>query len=108
MKKLFFAAIAALVMVSVSNVFANNAQANMGTALPEDTTTTGTVATEPATTDTVATEPATTDTVAPEPATTGTTEEKVSTGDSSAETAMHMFSDSTEVKTPSTDSTNVA
>ena len=105
MKKLFFAAIAALVMVSVSNVFANSAQANMGTALPEDTTTTGTVAPEPATTDTVATEPATTDTVAPEPA---TTEDNVSTGDSSAETAMHMFSDSTEVETPSTDSTNVA
>ena len=39
MKKLFFAAIASIVMVSVSNVFANNSKANLGAAIPDDTTT---------------------------------------------------------------------
>lgn len=38
MKKLVFAAIAAMVMVSVSNVFANESQTNIGTTLPADTT----------------------------------------------------------------------
>lgn len=44
MKKLFFAAIAAIVMVSVSNVFANNSMSGLNTALPQDTTTVDTVA----------------------------------------------------------------
>ena len=44
MKKLFFAAIAAVVMVSVSNVFANNSMSGLNNALPQDTTTVDTVA----------------------------------------------------------------
>lgn len=40
MKKLVFAAIAALVMVSVSNVFANNGMTSTTIVAPEDTTTT--------------------------------------------------------------------
>ena len=79
MKKLFFAAFAALVMVSVSNVFANGTQSNINMALPEDTTATDSVAPE--------------DTAVP--------------ADSAAETAMQMFSDTTNVET-TTDSTNVA
>lgn len=44
MKKLFFAAIAAIVMVSVSNVFANASMSGLNNALPQDTTTVDTVA----------------------------------------------------------------
>lgn len=44
MKKLVFAAIAAFVMVSVSNIFAVNSAANVSTAIPADTTTIDTVA----------------------------------------------------------------
>lgn len=44
MKKLFFAAFAAFVMVSVSNVFANASMSGLNTALPQDTTTVDTVA----------------------------------------------------------------
>ena len=40
MKKLVFAAIAALVMVSVSNVFASNKMASVSCAAPADTTAT--------------------------------------------------------------------
>lgn len=40
MKKLVFAAIAALVMVSVSNVFASNKMASVSCAAPVDTTAT--------------------------------------------------------------------
>ena len=46
MKKLFFAAIAAIVMVSVSNVFANASMSGLSTSLPQDTTTVDTVAPE--------------------------------------------------------------
>lgn len=44
MKKLIFAAVAAIVMVSVSNVFANSAKASLGTVSSADTATTDTVA----------------------------------------------------------------
>ena len=44
MKKLVFVAIAAFVMVSVSNIFAVNSAANVSTAIPADTTTIDTVA----------------------------------------------------------------
>ncbi len=89
MKKLFFAAIAAIVMVSVSNVFANNSKADLGIAIPEDTTTV--------------------DSVAP-------VEEPVETpvdttvGDHSEykETAMLMFSDTTNVDSTETDTTTQA
>lgn len=87
MKKLFFAVIAMVAMVSVSNVFANGSQSSLNFATPEDTTTTDTVA------------------PAEEPA---ATEENVAPADSSADTAMQMFSDSTNVETTTTDSTNVA
>lgn len=80
MKKLFFAAIAMVVMVSVSNVFANGSQPNVSGSLPVDTTTT--------------------DTVAPT--------EQAAPADSSAETAMQVFSDTTGVETATTDSSNVA
>lgn len=86
MKKLFFAAFAALVMVSVSNVFANGTQSNINMALPEDTTAT--------------------DSVAPEDNSV-TPEDTAVSADSAAETAMQMFSDTTNVET-TTDSTNVA
>lgn len=79
MKKLFFAAIAMVVMVSVSNVFANGSQPNVSGSLPVDTTT---------------------DTVAPT--------EQATPADSSAETAMQVFSDTTGVETATTDSSNVA
>ena len=83
MKKLVFAAIAAIVMVSASNVFANGATASIATYGPTDTTAVDTVAPEqPA-------EPA-------EPADT-----TVSPNDSTDDTAMLMFSDST-----ATDSTS--
>lgn len=87
MKKLFFAAIAVVAMISVSNVFANGSQSELNIAAPEDTT-------------------VTTDTVAPEkPAAPA---EEVAPADSSADTAMQTFSDSTDVETAVPDSSNVA
>ena len=44
MKKLVFAAIAAFVMVSVSNIFAANSAAKVSNVIPADTTTVDTVA----------------------------------------------------------------
>lgn len=82
MKKLFFAAIAAIVMVSVSNVFANNSMAGLNNALPQDTTTVDTVA------------------PAEQPAETpAQTEDSTVSATSADDTAMIMFSDSTEVDT---------
>lgn len=72
MKKLVFAAIATFVMVSVSNVFANGSKASFNTVAPADTTVTDTVA------------------PAAEPA-----EEQAASTDSTDDTAMLMFSDST-------------
>lgn len=84
MKKLFFAAIAAIVMVSVSNVFANNSMSGLNNALPQDTTTVDTVA--------PAEQPA------DAPVETEAEDSTVSaTG--ADDTAMMMFSDSTEVDT---------
>lgn len=82
MKKLFFAAIAAIVMVSVSNVFANNSMSGLSTSLPQDTTTVDTVA--------PAEQPA------EQPA---QTEDSTVSATSADDTAMMMFSDSTEVDT---------
>lgn len=58
MKKLVFAAIAALVMVSVSNVFANNGMASTAIVAPEDTTTTEATVSAPAEESTTTEEPA--------------------------------------------------
>ena len=44
MRKVFFAAIAAMVMVSVSSVFANSAKSEMSIVMPADTTANDTVA----------------------------------------------------------------
>lgn len=82
MKKLFFAAIAAIVMVSVSNVFANNSMSGLSTSLPQDTTTVDTVA------------PAEQPADAPVE-----TEDSAVSATSADDTAMMMFSDSTEVDT---------
>ena len=92
MKKLFFAAFAAFVMVSVSNVFANNSMSSLSTALPQDTTTVDTVA--------PAEQPA--ETPAETPA---QTEDSTVSAAGSDDTAMMMFSDSTEVDTTKTDVT---
>lgn len=92
MKKLFFAAIAAIVMVSVSNVFANNSMSSLSTALPQDTTTVDTVA--------PAEQPA--ETPAETPA---QTEDSTVSATGADDTAMMMFSDSTEVDTTKTDVT---
>lgn len=88
MKKLFFAAIAAIVMVSVSNVFANASMSGLSTSLPQDTTTVDTVA--PA--DQPAEQPA------DAPVETEAEDSTVS-ATSADDTAMMMFSDSTEVDT---------
>ena len=90
MKKLFFAAIAAVVMVSVSNVFANNSMSGLNNALPQDTTTVDTVA--PA--DQPAEQPAEQPADAPVEA-----EDSAVSATSADDTAMMMFSDSTEVDT---------
>lgn len=90
MKKLFFAAIAAVVMVSVSNVFANNSMSGLSTSLPQDTTTVDTVA--PA--DQPAEQPAEQPADAPVEA-----EDSAVSATSADDTAMMMFSDSTEVDT---------
>ena len=92
MKKLFFAAFAAFVMVSVSNVFANNSMSSLSTALPQDTTTVDTVA--------PAEQPA--ETPAETPA---QTEDSTVSAAGADDTAMMMFSDSTEVDTTKTDVT---
>ena len=96
MKKLFFAAIAAIVMVSVSNVFANNSMSGLNNALPQDTTTVDTVA--PA--EQPAEQPA--ETPAETPA---QTEDSTVSATGADDTAMMMFSDSTEVDTTKTDVT---
>lgn len=88
MKKLFFAAIAAIVMVSVSNVFANNSMSGLNNALPQDTTTVDTVA--------PAVQPA--EQPADAPVETEAEDSAVS-ATSADDTAMMMFSDSTEVDT---------
>ena len=92
MKKLFFAAIAAVVMVSVSNVFANNSMSGLNNALPQDTTTVDTVAPAEQPADQPAEQPA------DAPVETEAEDSAVSaTG--ADDTAMMMFSDSTEVDT---------
>ena len=88
MKKLFFAAIAAIVMVSVSNVFANASMSGLSTSLPQDTTTVDTVA--------PAEQPA--EQPADAPVETEAEDSAVSTTGAD-DTAMMMFSDSTEVDT---------
>ena len=90
MKKLFFAAIAAIVMVSVSNVFANNSMAGLNNALPQDTTTVDTVAPAEQPAEQPAQQPAET------PA---QTEDSTVSATGADDTAMMMFSDSTEVDT---------
>ena len=96
MKKLFFAAIAAIVMVSVSNVFANNSMSGLSTSLPQDTTTVDTVAPAEQPAEQPAQQPAET------PA---QTEDSTVSATSADDTAMMMFSDSTEVDTTKTDVT---
>lgn len=86
MKKLFFAAIAAIVMVSVSNVFANASMSGLNNALPQDTTTVDTVA--------PAEQPAEQPADAPVEA-----EDSAVSATGADDTAMMMFSDSTEVDT---------
>ena len=90
MKKLFFAAFAAFVMVSVSNVFANASMSGLSTSLPQDTTTVDTVA--PA--EQPAEQPAETPAETPAQA-----EDSAVSATSADDTAMMMFSDSTEVDT---------
>ena len=92
MKKLFFAAIAAIVMVSVSNVFANASMSGLSTSLPQDTTTVDTVAPAEQPTDQPAEQPA------DAPVETEAEDSTVS-ATSADDTAMMMFSDSTEVDT---------
>ena len=94
MKKLFFAAIAAVVMVSVSNVFANNSMSGINNALPQDTTTVDTVAPAEQPAEQPAQQPA--ETPAETPA---QTEDSTVSATSADDTAMMMFSDSTEVDT---------
>lgn len=92
MKKLFFAAIAAIVMVSVSNVFANNSMSGLSSSLPQDTTTVDTVAPAEQPTEQPAEQPA------DAPVETEAEDSTVS-ATSADDTAMMMFSDSTEVYT---------
>lgn len=89
MKKLFFAAIASIVMVSVSNVFANNSKANLGAAIPDDTTTVDSIS------------PAELPAETPVDTT-------VNDSSESNETAMLMFSDTTNVDSTKTDTTTQA
>lgn len=84
MKKLVFAAVAAIVMVSVSNVFAYSTKASFGTAIPADTTVV--------------------DTVAPVEQPSDTT---VATPSDSDDTAMLMMSDTTTVDSTKTDTASV-
>ena len=92
MKKLFFAAIAAIVMVSVSNVFANASMSGLSTSLPQDTTTVDTVAPAEQPADQPAEQPA------DAPVETEAEDSTVS-ATSADDTAMMIFSDSTEVDT---------
>lgn len=92
MKKLFFAAIAAIVMVSVSNVFANASMSGLSTSLPQDTTTVDTVAPAEQLADQPAEQPA------DAPVETEAEDSTVS-ATSADDTAMMMFSDSIEVDT---------
>ena len=92
MKKLFFAAIAAIVMVSVSNVFANASMSGLSTSLPQDTTTVDTVAPAEQPADQPAEQPA------DAPVETEAEDSTVN-ATSADDTAMMMFSDSTEVDT---------
>lgn len=90
MKKLFFAAIAAIVMVSVSNVFANNAMTVSNNSAVADSTVVDT-------TDT-------TDTPVEDPA----EEQKDSAAEvapGTDDTALVIYSDSTDVDSTDTDST---
>ena len=88
MKKLFFAAIAAIVMVSVSNVFANNSMSGLNNALPQDTTTVDTVAPAEQPAEQPADAPVETE-----------AEDSTVSATSADDTAMMMFSDSTDVDT---------
>ena len=91
MKKLFFAA---FVMVSVSNVFANGSMSGLSTSLPQDTTTVETPAEQPA--EQPADAPVQTESEA---------EDSAVSAVSADDTAMMMFSDSTEVDTTSAEVT---
>lgn len=92
MKKLFFAAFAAIVMVSVSNVFANASMSGLSTSLPQDTTTVDTVSPSE--------QPAEQPTEQPADAPVETEAEDSTVSATGADdTAMMMFSDSTEVDT---------
>lgn len=93
MKKLFFAAIASIVMVSVSNVFANNSKANLGVAIPDDTTTVDSIS--------PAELPAETPVETPVDSTVNKQSEY-------NETALLMFSDTTTVDSTQTDTTTQA
>ena len=93
MKKLFFAAIASIVMVSVSNVFANNSKTNLGAAIPDDTTTVDSISPAELPTETPAETPVDT---------------TVNDSSESNETAMLMFSDTTNVDSTKTDTTTQA
>ena len=88
MKKLFFAAIAAIVMVSVSNVFANASMSGLNNALPQDTTTVDTVAPAEQPAEQPADAPVETE-----------AEDSAVSATGADDTAMMMFSDSTEVDT---------
>ena len=88
MKKLFFAAIAAIVMVSVSNVFANASMSGLSTSLPQDTTTVDTVAPSEQPSEQPADAPVETE-----------AEDSAVSATGADDTAMMMFSDSTEVDT---------
>ena len=88
MKKFFFAAIAAIVMVSVSNVFANASMSGLSTSLPQDTTTVDTVAPAEQPAEQPADVPVETE-----------AEDSAVSATSADDTAMMMFSDSTEVDT---------
>ena len=88
MKKFVFAAIAAIVMVSVSNVFANNSMSGLNNALPQDTTTVDTVAPAEQPAEQPADVPVETE-----------AEDSAVSATSADDTAMMMFSDSTEVDT---------
>lgn len=92
MKKLFFAAIAAIVMVSVSNVFANASMSGLSTSLPQDTTTVDTVAPAEQPTEQPVEQPANAHVEAE-------AEDSAVSATSADDTAMMMFSDSTEVDT---------
>ena len=73
MKKLVFAAIAAMVMVSVSNVFANNKMASVSSVAPVDTV----APAEPADTTVEKTTPEVTPAETPADSTTATTDSTV-------------------------------